>query len=698
MSAAASGLEEPPTVENFVNEGGRPASEERATGTSAVEGQSWSEEEWRQWNQWRWGWGGQGSNWFSSWGASEARDGERTAQNGAAVAAGGPSVDSRAVDPLWETDPWASGGFSWQSARGNEKWWGSTTKGDYADPPSWPGWSHYRLWRRALVRWNSNTDVALYRRAEKVLKNLEWEMQAKLDHLSEEILSSSNYLTAIFGVLDVLAGEREDSEKRRAIRAALYEGNRKSDDSLAQYALRRESQFSSVSKYLNLPDELKAVMLEEQSGLTKQGTQNLRVLTGGQHDYARVRKALQVLDTEEESLFKTGKNSFLATEEIYGDSGSETDDDMIDEDIFLAISEKDMDEEEALVFLAQNSSKRRTWSENKQLKAARKKDRRHFDDRSSRPERPATHRRLPVSELKKVTRCSNCGEKGHWKEECDRPYRSRSAREKQEKSQGNAFVFLGTSSSSEFKGSFLSLQSLAEDANLSFLALPDGHAVIDPGASQDLIGLESFDRLMRVLAKNGLKPVKLKEVPHPASGVGGDAKPLFNALVPCVLGGKPGIVKMTVVQENIPQLLSVGLLEHAGAVIDVAQNRIDFKNLGSSVDMIRLWSGHRIIDVASWSGKSFPVPDQLKTEYQLQSGAFDHSNVAACESYMLRHDHAVGEGVVLTREQLSSMSSTAEGCSEWSETGVGIVKVTRELHDVSRGRDLCCQSPDVFSF
>lgn len=203
-------------------------------------------------------------------------------------------------------------------------------------------------------------------------------------------------------------------------------------------------------------------MLEEQSGLTKQGAQNLRVLTGGQHDYARVRKALQVLDTEEESLFKTGKDSCLATEEIYGDSGSETDDDMIDEDIFLAISERDMDEEEALVFLAQNSSKRRTWSENKQLKAAREKDRRHFDDRSSRPERPATHRRLPVSELKKVTRCSNCGEKGHWKEECDRFYRSRSAREKQEKSQGNAFVFLGTSSSSEFKGRFLSLQSLAE--------------------------------------------------------------------------------------------------------------------------------------------------------------------------------------------------------------------------------------------
>ena len=143
-------------------------------------------------------------------------------------------------DPLWESDPWSRNNRTEEALKSSDKWW-SFAKGDYADPPAWAGWGHYRLWRRALLRWNANTDVALHRRAEKVLKGLDWELQAKLEHFSETELSSNIYLDLIFSVLDVLAGDREDSEKRRSIRAALYEGCRKSDESLAQYAFRRES-------------------------------------------------------------------------------------------------------------------------------------------------------------------------------------------------------------------------------------------------------------------------------------------------------------------------------------------------------------------------------------------------------------------------------------------------------------------------
>lgn len=39
------------------------------------------------------------------------------------------------------------------------------------------------------------------------------------------MLSSSSYLDRIFEVLDVIAGEKESSEKRRSVRAALYEGS-----------------------------------------------------------------------------------------------------------------------------------------------------------------------------------------------------------------------------------------------------------------------------------------------------------------------------------------------------------------------------------------------------------------------------------------------------------------------------------------
>ena len=627
MEVAADSQSDLPELRSWVGEGGGEASGE-PSGTDGGEGdrQQWTEEEWRQWNQWHWRWSGRNAYWsFStSWGSPETPGGE--VPNATSAAAGS---DTR--DPLWESDPWSRNNRTEEALKSSDKWW-SSAKGDYADPPAWAGWGHYRLWRRALLRWNANTDVALHRRAEKVLKGLDWELQAMLEHFSETELSSNIYLDLIFSVLDVLAGEREDSEKRRSIRAALYEGCRKSDKSLAQYALRRESQFASAAKFLPLPDELKAFMLEEQSGLSRQGVQNLRVLTEGKHEYAKVKKALQVLDTEEEPLFKSGKNNYLTTPDEGEDCGSETEDEYMDEEVFVTIMEKEMDEDEALSFLSQQAPKRRTWSENRQLKAARRKDHRHFDEKTSQPEKPVNHRRLPISELKKITRCSNCGEKGHWREECDRPYRSKSSREKNEKTAMSAFVFLG-STGARPSGSFLNFGCLAEGDVLTFLTLPAGHTIVDPGASQDLCGQKSYEKLVQALAKNGLQPVKLDETPAPASGVGGDARPLFNALVPCVLGDKPGIIKLTVVREDIPQLLSVGLLEHAGAVIDIAQNKIDFRSFGSSTNMTRIGSGHRTISVAAWKGGSFPIPKQLELEFQLKPGAFDISDVAAGRVY-----------------------------------------------------------------
>ena len=231
-----------------------------------------------------------------------------------------PRVDSSAV-----VDPWATAASRSEGHFRADNWWGPAQKGDFSEPPAWAGWNNYRLWRRALFRWDSNTDVSLHRRAEKILKNMDWELQAKLEHISEEQLSSKGYLQAIMSVLDVLAGERDDSEKRRSIRAALYEGSRRSDESLAQYTLRRESQFTTAAQHLPLSDELRAFMLEEQAGLSKQGLQNLRVLTEGRHEFAKVKKALHVLDTEEESLFKSSKGNFLAASAA--SDGEVTDDD-----------------------------------------------------------------------------------------------------------------------------------------------------------------------------------------------------------------------------------------------------------------------------------------------------------------------------------------------------------------------------------
>ena len=125
---------------------------------------------------------------------------------------------------------WNESDWNWQSCKT-----GHFPKGDFADPPQWPGWPHYRHWKRALARWNTNTDVPMWRRAEKVLRQFTWEFQTHFDHLSEEQLSGSGYLEHITAILDILEGERSSAEKRRTIRAALYEGSRRSDEGLAQY-------------------------------------------------------------------------------------------------------------------------------------------------------------------------------------------------------------------------------------------------------------------------------------------------------------------------------------------------------------------------------------------------------------------------------------------------------------------------------
>ena len=144
------------------------------------------------------------------------------------------------------------------------------------------------------------------------------------------------------------------------------------------------------------------------------------------------------------------------------------------------------------------------------------------------------------------------------------------------------------------------------------MTVPPGHAIVDPGAAQDLIGKAAFDALTERLAKTGLRPVILQEEPPSAAGIGGSATPLFVALSPIFLGGKPGVVKLVVLSEDVPHLLSIGLLEHTKAIIDTSNDRIEFKQLNASAPMIRLSSGHRVIDIAGKSEGFFPPVQVLQ--------------------------------------------------------------------------------------
>ena len=616
--------------------GGQSGGSAENGGASAVEQSDWrtrwSAAEWEAWNHSRW-WSWPSTRHGSYWNQSYWAETEAEAADRPLPASSGVDVERASARNETSTDPWRaySAGQSgwdrpWDHWRGDTMWTqSSTTRGDFSDPPQWGGWQNFRLWKKAIGRWDAHTDIPRWRRAEKLLKSFDWELQGKFESIPDDQLTGPDYLNVVFGVLNVIAGEKENTDKRRSVRAAIYEGSRRSDETLAQYAHRRESQFTQAHQYLPIPDELKSFMLEEQAGLSKQGIQNLRVLTGGRGEYREVLKALRLMDIDEEPLSKkNNKDSYFLAEQAEAsaeEGGSEED----DADLILqAVEEQDLEEEAALSFLTEWPKKRRSWAENKQLKAARKKDRRHFDDKEGRHSRPFNHRKLSVAELKKITRCGNCLEKGHWHEECKNPYKPRSSKTDGEKpkSHYNAFAYVGTAgSSSEAALSFLSFAE--EKSSWSFLSVPPGHAVVDPGASQDLIGLPAYHRLCDRLKSVGLKPVKLKEKPGPAAGIGGKSEPLFQVLSPCTLAGFPGVIKLTVLQEDVPQLLSIGLLEHARAVIDTDVNRVTFKAFGKSAPMIRVpESGHRLLDIADWDGSEFPIPKEVCEEFGVRAVDF----------------------------------------------------------------------------
>ena len=106
-----------------------------------------------------------------------------------------------------------------------------------------------------------------------------------------------------------------------------------------------------------------------------------------------------------------------------------------DEKAILAELDKlDLDENSALEVFVSLEKEKRTWKENKKLKLAQRKDRRHFSDKSSRPypykSQHKGKRGFNVDAIKKGSRCSNCGE-------CQKPYRSKAERLEQERQSGS---------------------------------------------------------------------------------------------------------------------------------------------------------------------------------------------------------------------------------------------------------------------
>ena len=490
---------------------------------------------------------------------------------------------------------------------------------------------------------------------------LGWELAPEFEHLSEQELSNAGYLELILGVLDAKAGVRDDDERRQAFRAVMAENSRRRDESLMQFALRRQRDFQRAAAHnFLLPSELRAAMLREGAGLSEQNLQNLSaLLVGKDSDPDAMARALGRLDVRTDRLvgFADDEGSSTWLEEHEGEAPDDDEQELSEEEILEELDSLDLSEDqvcEVFAVLGNHGGfrRKRSWKENKAFKAEVRKDRGSFvkgDDAPPKghsggtpgfrdhPRGQGQHSggrggfrgrdRLSREQLKKISKCNACGKKGHWAAECPQKHGMSGfvyIGEPEEK-HSVAFSFLSRGDLQKALASVVpSSSSFARSLdNLSLLTLASGDAIVDTGATQDLIGSTAFRALEHRLNEAGLQPIIVDAPCAAPSGIGGKAAVDKVALVPVSFGGFSGVLQMVVLSADVPPLLSIGFLTFLGALIDLPKNQVVFSKFGLQVPMTVLPSGHRTVPLVEWKGGTFEVPEQLRRRYGLEHDAFD---------------------------------------------------------------------------
>ena len=108
-------------------------------------------------------------------------------------------------------------------------------------------------------------------------------------------------------------------------------------------------------------------------------------------------------------------------------------------------------------------------------------------------------------------------------------------------------------------------------ASWTFVALDPGEVLWDTGAQEDFVGNQQLHQWCKLLAEHSLQVEWSMEKPESASGIGGATQPSV-VYVPGGLDGCSGIIRFTVVEQDVPPLLLVGIMRTLQAILDLDDN------------------------------------------------------------------------------------------------------------------------------
>ena len=116
---------------------------------------------------------------------------------------------------------------------------------------------------------------------------------------------------------------------------------------------------------------------------------------------------------------------------------------------------------------------------------------------------------------------------------------------------------------------------------------------------------------VKLLAEHGLQVEWSQEKPESASGIGGVTKPIGVVYVPVGLAGCNGLIRFTVVEQDVPPLLPVGIMRTLQASLDLTDDgdKVIFRQFGGESSLRTLQSGHTVIRADQIDPDGWQLPE-----------------------------------------------------------------------------------------
>ena len=582
------------------------------------------------------------------------------------------------------------------------------------DPP--PGFDgdveKFKGYLRELKMWRHETDVPPKKHAVKMLRALTGPAKAVCNELEVEALLTEAGADAIVAKLKEYYQPHLETAMPRAFERAVYGEARRNKESFGEFIVRQDALFRELREEgVTLDDTVRGYIMFRQANLSQTQEDQITTWTQGKFDRPAIMAALRKLEKVQRE--RGGGKHFLTAEEEPTEV-PESDDD--GEYIYLGEADLDQvfEEEELTEALATYQQVRQAIREQRngrgyyQPKGLGKQPGGRFGKGSKSSQTSIKFggkgTKVHIDVLKLRTRCARCGQIGHWAKECtnepDARGKSRAPSEGTSPKSGffETGMIDGESSTNTFQvtlGQCLARareERLRSAAPFSGITTSGSLGIIDTAAQGGLIGRPALRRLEESLKGHGLRVVWNGKQAQ-AKGIGGDAKVCGVVEIPVGIGGVNGLIEATVVEDEVPFLLSIQFLKQVGAIVNLQESSLALTAFDKSSRIHHMPSGHVAVQVLDFHEQGWQLPD-LAVERSRKEKSFRFLSAISSQNVTFmwggcNHVASLGDGPDRSHPPAGSRKGRrmGEGLHDRSQT-------ERESRPQLEGDGRACGRPD----